>query len=237
MQYLLLVLIVVAALIWVGSRSPQHKRRIALLLAVALLACGGVYLLVTGKGAVLFALFAALLPFGRRLLALMRWFPLLSRLWRRRRAGKPADSVSEVVSDGVRMTLNQVTGEMDGEVLQGRYQGSKLSELGFEKVVKLFDYCPEHQQDTRQLLKAYLERMYPRQWEDHLKAQSSPPPSGDLSRRDAYRILGLTEGATRSEILEAHRRLISRLHPDKGGSAFLAAQLNEAKERLLEETR
>ena len=61
-------------------------------------------------------------------------------------------------------------------------------------------------------------------------------PSGAMSRSEALEILGLGTQATREEILAAHRRLIQKLHPDRGGSKYLAQQLNEAKQRLLEDT-
>lgn len=59
--------------------------------------------------------------------------------------------------------------------------------------------------------------------------------NGPMSRERALEILGLQAGASRDEILAAHRRLIQRLHPDRGGSDYLAQQLNEAKRRLLEQ--
>jgi curved DNA-binding protein CbpA len=56
-----------------------------------------------------------------------------------------------------------------------------------------------------------------------------------MTRKEALNVLGLEEGASEREILEAHRRLMQRVHPDRGGSAFLAQQLNEARRVLLDE--
>lgn len=56
-----------------------------------------------------------------------------------------------------------------------------------------------------------------------------------MTRAQALEILGLGGEASREEIQAAHRRLIQKLHPDRGGSKYLAQQLNEAKARLLDE--
>jgi hypothetical protein len=59
------------------------------------------------------------------------------------------------------------------------------------------------------------------------------PPRTSMSRAEALKVLGLQEGATEDEIRAAHRRLIVQTHPDKGGTSYLAAKINEAKDVLL----
>ena len=64
-------------------------------------------------------------------------------------------------------------------------------------------------------------------------SDSSANSSGDMSLDQAREILGLGKDATREEVISAHRRLMQKVHPDRGGSTYLAQQLNEAKRVLL----
>jgi hypothetical protein len=65
------------------------------------------------------------------------------------------------------------------------------------------------------------------------RSSSGPPRAGAMSRAEALTVLGLKEGASDEEIRAAHRRLILQTHPDKGGTNYLAAKINEAKDVLM----
>jgi hypothetical protein len=87
------------------------------------------------------------------------------------------------------------------------------------------------------LLDAYLDRRQPG-WREDLKfdrdaGEGRAARAGNMTEKEAHEVLGLQPGAGQAEIREAHRRLIKAVHPDVGGSAFLAAKINEAKDRLI----
>jgi hypothetical protein len=65
------------------------------------------------------------------------------------------------------------------------------------------------------------------------RPKSPMPGASAMTAEEAYRVLGLAQGASTEEIKQAHRRLMLRAHPDLGGSDYLASKLNEAKDVLL----
>ena len=147
-----------------------------------------------------------------------------------RRSGR-----STVNTDWLAMELAHSTGHMDGTVLRGRYQGQRLSALSLSELLELAQAC-QQDADSLQLLEAYLEREHPG-WQDTVgetQGAGESAVSGDsMNETLALEILGLPAGATEQQIVAAHRRLMQKLHPDRGGSDYLAQRINAARDFLL----
>ncbi len=146
-----------------------------------------------------------------------------------------ANKASEVETAYLRMTLDHATGKLEGEVLAGRWKGRRLSDLSFEQVLMLYEECRAQDMDSIALLEAFLDREFGEAWRDAAGAgnQSADVGSGNMTVEQALNVLGLEAGATEQEIRAAHKRLMKKMHPDQGGSDFLARQINQAKDVLL----
>jgi hypothetical protein len=157
-----------------------------------------------------------------------------------RMRGAPGARRSMVRTAALEMELDHESGTMSGRVLAGTYEGKSLDALDPAALVRLAGEIAADP-ESRALLEAYLDRRMPG-WREHVKAdagagQRRPPHAGAMSDEEAYQILGLEKGAREPEIRAAHRRLMKKMHPDSGGSTFLAARINEAKDRLLSKHR
>jgi hypothetical protein len=150
----------------------------------------------------------------------------------------PGAQSSEVVTDTLRMHLEHATGELDGEVLRGPFAGRSLASLGLTELLDLLADCRREDPRSVPLLETYLDRREP-DWRAHVAGQGADGAGpqagagGGMDEATACSILGLAPGASADEIKAAHRRLMTKLHPDHGGSSYLAAQLNQAKDYLL----
>ena len=133
------------------------------------------------------------------------------------------------------MELDHDSGAMRGRILAGRCEGVSLDTLD---VPTLVGFIAEIDDDSRQLLMAYLDRRQPR-WRENAEGNAAAgqgggaSSSGKMTEEEAYQVLGLQPGASADEIGRAHRSLMKKLHPDQGGSTYLAARVNQAKDVLL----
>ena len=150
---------------------------------------------------------------------------------------------STVTTAFLRMMLDHDTGSMEGTILRGRFSGMRLEELAVADLLSLLRECRAEDEEGARLLEAYLDRLHP-DWRDELAGEragsaggsgrgSARPSSGDMTVDEAYAILGLSPGADPEAVKEAHRRLMVKLHPDHGGSDYLATKINRARDVLL----
>ena len=172
-----------------------------------------------------------LLPF---VLPLLAWRRIRQRL--KAAQGPTPGQRSEINTRFLRMTLDHDSGQMDGEVREGPFAGRRLSEMVPEELEALWRGCQADAQSLA-VLEAYLDRTQGPEWREATGAQEdqagAPAGGGAMSRDEALAVLGLEEGAGPDEIRDAHRRLMQKIHPDHGGSDYLAAKINQAKDLLL----
>lgn len=150
----------------------------------------------------------------------------------RRKSGGQSSSVRTKI---LAMELDHDSGNMDGEVLAGEFAGRRLSDLSLEELSALMGECSAAGDQSQALLEAYLDRAHP-DWREGAGDDSTSQAGGTgakMSVGEAYEILGLEPGAGEEDIIAAHRRMMKQYHPDQGGSDYLAARINQAKDLLL----
>lgn len=152
-------------------------------------------------------------------------------------AQRAPGGTSRVRSRLLEMTLDHDTGAIEGCVLAGAFAGQQLASLDAAHLRDLLMECHAGDPDGVRLLEAYLDRRFPH-WREDARNEEQPRSdtqwaSGVMTREEAYQILNLRPGATPDEIRQAHRTLLKKLHPDQGGSTYLAARVNQARDLLM----
>lgn len=235
---------VVLLLKWFTSVEPRQVLRALTWVGGAIGVVLVLYLLWGGARALAPFAFAFLLPLLFRLPSLIR------RL--RSTLGPQPGQTSTVETRFLRMILDHDTGSMSGTVREGPWRGRRLDELGEAELLELWRECRAEDEQSAAVLEAYLDRVHGAEWRRAAGLEDEEAPSGasgggagegragadrsagaGMSREEALEILGLQEGASEADIRAAHRRLMRQYHPDSGGSNYLAAKINQAKERLL----
>lgn len=229
---------------WFVRADPKalarNMRWAVLLLAGALI----VFLAVTGRLAWAVMLLPALLPWFLRLRMLARTAKNFHRMAGAMGgfggAGARTGQTSAVRTRFLDMTLDHGTGDLSGTVLEGPDAGRNLDEMALAELVSLLNRCALEDTQSAQVLETYLDRNHP-DWRERVQAagaeagagRNGAAASGAMTREEAFEVLGLEPGASDEEVKAAHHRLIANLHPDRGGSTYLAAKINQAKDALL----
>lgn len=162
---------------------------------------------------------------GSHTLNWRRWLP----------NGGSADGakITSIKTAHLEMELDHGTGAMRGNVIKGVFRGRDIETLAPAEIALLWQDCRFADPPSAQILETYLDRLHPTWREDMARGEASPGAGGVMTKDEALEILGLKVGAGSDDIRAAHRDLMMRMHPDRGGSTYLAAKINQAKDVLL----
>ena len=210
-------------------------------LARAVKIAGGVLALAVAAFTGLRGELAVAIPIGLFGAGLLGWAPMsgsvfgpVGRLFGGLGAKRSAGQASRVRSQFLDMTLDHDSGQLNGQIVAGPYAGHALDEFDLPQLTAMISGFDA---ESVALFESYLDRRFPA-WRQNAQGnaaggQGRAAASGKMTNEEAYQILGLQPGAGREEIGRAHRGLMKKLHPDQGGSTYLAARVNEAKDTLL----
>ncbi len=224
MHYFLIGLVLLA-LVLLAVHGFKNANPVRLARNLRLVA-GGALLLISGllmvRGAAAVALPIAMMGI---------WLMTAASL---QQTGKSQGQTSEVKTEFLEMQLDHDTGEIRGRVIKGIFEGRRIERLKPAELALLWQDVRIDDAASAQIIEAYLDRAYPSWREDMERGEKEMAgPDGRMSKQEAYEILGLRPGADAGEVRRAHKELILKLHPDRGGSTYLASKINEAKEVLL----
>jgi hypothetical protein len=231
----------VVAVIVLYSMLQMFRAANPVVLARAIKIGGGVVALAVAAFTGIKGELAVAIPLGIFGAGLLGWSPFgasgfgnIGGMFGGANAPRSPGQSSRVRSGFLDMTLDHDSGELSGQIVAGPHAGHALDEFDLAQLTAMM---PGFDAESVSLLESYLDRRFPAWRQDAqgntARGQSRPASSGKMTDEEAYQILGLQPGAGRDEIGRAHRSLMKKLHPDQGGSTYLAARVNEAKDTLL----
>ncbi|AFU97980.1 aconitate hydratase 2 [Simiduia agarivorans] len=220
----LLPFIILIVLAWYGYRrfmqlpAESRERRLWQAAVVAFLLLT-LFALVTGRLNWLGALLVGLIPFVRGLWRLFTHGLTLLGWW------NTYQQARAMRTEYLRLFVTN--GKMDGEVLQGEFQGQTLNALDKTQLDRLHQWLKQQDPVAARLLHSYLLSRFGDQPDTDAGADN-------MTLAEARTLLGVDETADKKTIVYAHRKMMQKFHPDRGGSHELAARINAAKDKLLE---
>ena len=243
MPYFILGLAILIGLFFlikgIRGTNPRNLQRTTAVVVAIIATTVVIFLVVTGRLGPVGWIAALFLPL------LLRWRALMQAMKNMR--GPTPGQNSDIETPYLRMTLEHDSGVLRGTVLQGKYRGRNLEELSPDDLLDLLRECRVNDPQSATVLETYLDRVHGADWRSEAGGDGAGegagggggggggarPGGGSLSQDQAFEVLGLKPGASGDDIRAAHRKLLMANHPDKGGSTFLAAQINQAKDVLL----
>jgi len=231
----------VVAVVLLYSLLQMFRAANPIVLARAIKIGGGIVSLAVAAFTGIKGELAVAVPLGIFGAGLLGWSPFgtsgfsnLSGMFGGAASRRSQGQTSRVRSQFLDMTLDHDSGELRGQIVAGPNAGHSLDEFDLPQLTAMISGFDA---ESVPLLESYLDRRFPA-WRQDAQGnpaggQSRSAASGKMTNEEAYQILGLQPGAGRDEIGRAHRALMKKLHPDQGGSTYLAARVNEAKDTLL----
>ena len=218
--------------LWRVRSMPPHKQRSGYIkFLLGLMIALVVVLTLTGRMHWVGAAITGAFVFLRQILPwVIRALPFLNKL----RERNTQSGQSSIQTNHLSATLDHGSGHIEGKIIEGPHKGWLLSELSIMQLEDLLTHYQTEDEESAELLGAYIDQR--RQQADQNTEQqrtANRAASDQSARAEALAILGLDEGSTEEEVVAAHRSLIQKLHPDRGGNDFLAAKINQAKDILL----
>mgnify|MGYP001290057642 CR=1 FL=1 len=218
---------------WVQAEPRQilkALRWVAVAIGLILLA----FIVLSGRWSWLPGLLLFALPWLSR-------FRAINTMRKNARGPRPGQS-SEVSTRFLRMELDHDSGEMTGDVIAGQHEGCRIEKMNLGELIRLWRECAAEDEQSRLVLENYLDRGHP-EWRRVAGAgpreeasggrSDSPWTTTGMSADEACEILGVAPSATSEDIESAYRRVMKSAHPDHGGSDWMAAKVNQAKDILL----
>jgi len=231
---LILILLLLAGVVFLVNRfrrlTPEMQKKILKTLVISGLVILLGVLVLTGRLNWLIAAVGALLPLLPRAARLLLGFwPSILPYFRRYQQNRQASMNARFV----KLQIDMLSGELQGEVLQGDFKGQKLQQMTMQQLIDLLDECKQQDADSAALIESYLDRMHPGWLGDKAGSHQYTAADSDMNEQQARDILGVAKDASKDDVIKAHKRLMQKLHPDRGGSDYLAKQINLAKDTLL----
>jgi hypothetical protein len=219
---------------WYVTAEPKEALKALKWIGIGFFIIISCFFVFTGRLSWAFFGIPVLLPWLMRARAVARAAKTFKRMMQSN-AGVKSGNTSDVKTRFFKMTLDHDSGDMSGSINEGDHSGADIEDLTTQQLIVLLNTCLLEDVDSARILEAYLDRNRP-DWHDFVDgydASSQRVNTTSMDRALALQILGLSHGVTDNAIKEAHRKLISGMHPDHGGSNYLAAQINQAKDVLL----
>jgi len=235
MSRIFLILILIGVFImwrrWKKIKSREERKEFVYKGLVIGLVVFIIALAVFGRIDMLGAVFASVLLGLKYIIAfLIRHFPFIARIYGVT-DGFGLGKKRNLKTEWLNIEIDFKTRQVDGEVLKGSYLGTKLKDMNESSLQSLLKECSS---DTRSayFLRMYMQQRFSGEYQSQGNSQSNSVAT-EMTREEAMEILGLKGSPTDKDIRDAHKRLIQRLHPDRGGNDFLASMINRARDHLM----